>query len=314
MNKIVLGILLLVFGVISLFVGNHDIALTDIFKMSDDQLLVFTISRIPRTLTLILCGMGIAVAGFLMQQLTQNRFVSPTTAGTLDAAKLGILFGLIWVPQAGMLTRLALSVVFCFLASLIFLYFIRSIKSKDIILVPIIGIMFGSILNAFATFFAVKYGIVQNVQDWLIGDFSGILQGQYESIYLILPIVVLTYIFANRFTVISLGESFAKNLGLNYEVYLNIGILCVSLIVSATVVTVGAIPFLGLVIPNIIRIYKGDNMKAILPYTAMFGAVFLLFCDILGRIIIAPYEVPIGLMVGIFGGIIFFGLLWRQKR
>lgn len=313
MNKLGLLVLLIILAVTSLFVGNKSISISEIFSLSDDQLFVFTISRVPRTLALLLAGSGIAIAGFIMQQIAQNRFVSPTTAGSLDAAKLGILFGMIWIPQVGLLYKILLSLVFCFGASLIFIFLIKRIRVKDIILVPLIGIMFGNILNAIATFFAVKFGIVQNVQGWLIGDFSNVLQGQYESIYLILPVVVITYLFANQFTLIGMGESFSKNLGLNHNTYLYIGLLCVSLTVSATIVTVGAIPFLGLIVPNIVRMFKGDNLQKNLPFTALFGAAFLLICDILGRIIIAPYEIPIGLMVGIIGGIIFFFLIIKRR-
>lgn len=314
MRVLLLILILLAVSVVSLFVGNQSIAPSQIFEMDEIQLLVFTVSRIPRTLALLLSGAGISIAGFIMQQLAQNKFVSPTTAGSLDAAKLGILVGLLWFPQASLLLKITLSLVFCFGAGLIFILLVKRLKVKDIILIPLIGIMFGNILNAMATFFAVKYNIVQNMEGWLIGDFSHVLQGQYESIYIIFPVVVLTYIFANQFTLVGMGESFSKNLGLSYNTFLMIGLLAVALTVSATVVTVGTIPFLGLVVPNIVRIYKGDNLKKVLPLTAWFGALLLLVCDIFGRLIIFPYEIPIGLMVGVLGGTIFFLLLLKMNK
>lgn len=295
-------------------VGSKSIPITELLKMDEQQLLIFTVSRIPRTLSLILTGVGLSVSGFIMQQIAQNKFVSPTTAGSLDAAKLGILLGLIWLPDLSFFGKILFSLIFSFISTLIFVLLTKRIQVKDIILVPLLGIMFGNVLNAIATFFAVKNNIVQNVQGWLMGDFSSILQGQYETIYLIIPVVVVAYVFAYQFTLIGMGESFSKNLGLSYNSYLTIGLIVVSLTISATVVTVGAIPFLGLVIPNIVRIYKGDHLKKNLIYIALFGAIFLLVCDILGRVIIAPYEIPIGLMVGIIGGIIFFILLMRRDR
>lgn len=282
--------------------------------MDETQLLVFTVSRIPRTLSLILTGVGLSVAGFIMQQIAQNKFVSPTTAGSLDAAKLGILMGILWLPDISLFGKITFSLVFSFVCSLIFILLAKRIKFKDIILVPLLGIMFGNVLNAIATFFAVKHNIVQNMQGWMMGDFSSVLQGQYESIYLIVPVVIVAYLFAYQFTMIGMGESFSKNLGLNYNTYLYIGLIVVALTVSASVVTVGAIPFLGLVIPNLVRIYKGDHLKKNLVYIALYGALFLLVSDILGRVVIAPYEIPIGLMVGIIGGIIFFFLLIRRER
>lgn len=282
--------------------------------MDETQLLVFTVSRIPRTLSLILTGVGLSVAGFIMQQIAQNKFVSPTTAGSLDAAKLGILMGILWLPDISLFGKITFSLVFSFVCSLIFILLAKRIKFKDIILVPLLGIMFGNVLNAIATFFAVKHNIVQNMQGWMMGDFSSVLQGQYESIYLIIPVVIVAYLFAYQFTMIGMGESFSKNLGLNYNTYLYIGLIVVALTVSASVVTVGAIPFLGLVIPNLVRIYKGDHLKKNLVYIALYGALFLLVSDILGRVVIAPYEIPIGLMVGIIGGVIFFFLLIRRER
>lgn len=282
--------------------------------MDETQLLVFTVSRIPRTLSLILTGVGLSVAGFIMQQIAQNKFVSPTTAGSLDAAKLGILMGILWLPDISLFGKITFSLVFSFVCSLIFILLAKRIKFKDIILVPLLGIMFGNVLNAIATFFAVKHNIVQNMQGWMMGDFSSVLQGQYESIYLIVPVVIVAYLFAYQFTMIGMGESFSKNLGLNYNTYLYIGLIVVALTVSASVVTVGAIPFLGLVIPNLVRIYKGDHLKKNLVYIALYGALFLLVSDILGRVVIAPYEIPIGLMVGIIGGVIFFFLLIRRER
>jgi len=295
-------------------VGTKSIPLSEVLKMDETQLLVFTVSRIPRTLSLILTGVGLSVAGFIMQQIAQNKFVSPTTAGSLDAAKLGILMGILWLPDISLFGKITFSLVFSFVCSLIFILLAKRIKFKDIILVPLLGIMFGNVLNAIATFFAVKHNIVQNMQGWMMGDFSSVLQGQYESIYLIVPVVIVAYLFAYQFTMIGMGESFSKNLGLNYNTYLYIGLIVVALTVSASVVTVGAIPFLGLVIPNLVRIYKGDHLKKNLVYIALYGALFLLVSDILGRVVIAPYEIPIGLMVGIIGGVIFFFLLIRRER
>lgn len=110
-----------------------------------------------------------------------------------------------------------------------------------------------------------------------------------------------------------MGESFSVNLGLKYKRVVNIGLIIVSLITSLVILTVGMLPFLGLIIPNIVSIYRGDNLKSSLPHTVLLGAVFVLFCDILGRIIIFPYEISIGLMVGIIGSGIFLFMLLRRK-
>src|SRR5690554_796591 len=275
--------------------------------------MIMSISRIPRTVALILAGVGMSVSGLIMQQMTQNRFVSPTTAGTLDAAKMGILFSVLLIGQSDQYVRMLFSFAFTFLASIVFLKIVDRIRYRNVIFIPLVGLIFGGILNSITTFFAYKNNIVQNVNAWMMGDFSGVLQGRYELIYLSIPAVALTYLYANKFTVVGMGESFSKNLGLNYRAVMNIGLFCVSLTVSVIVITVGIIPFLGLIIPNIVSVLFGDNLRKTLPITAMFGAIFLLICDIVGRLIIFPFEVPIGMTVGIIGGVIFLVLLMKRR-
>jgi len=173
--------------------------------------------------------------------------------------------------------------------------------------------MYGNILASITMFFAYRHDMVQNVSTWLIGDFSVILRGRYEMIYISIPLVALTYLYANKFVIAGMGEDFAKNLGLNYRMTMNIGLGIVSIIASIVLLTVGIIPFLGLIIPNLVSIFWGDNLRKTLPYTALGGAIFLLVCDIIGRLVIHPYELPINLTVGIIGGAIFLWLLLRRK-
>lgn len=304
----------------SLLVGISDISFLDILSGESNDLKLLTLSRIPRTVALIITGIGISVCGLIMQQMTQNKFVSPTTAGTLDAVELGILGSLIFLPQENIYLKVFFALGITFFASLIFIKIADSIRYRSVIFIPIVGLLFGGIINSITTFFAFQFNIVQDVgagQDsigaWMMGDFSGILKGNYEPIFLCLPAVVITYWFANKFTVVGMGQDFAKNLGLNFRAVLNIGLFCVSLTVSSIVVTVGTIPFLGLVIPNIVSLFLGDNLRKTLPYTAIVGACFLLLCDVISRLLIFPFEVPIGMTVGLIGGVLFLILLLRKK-
>lgn len=314
MRVIVLIILLIVLSVISLFVGVADITFADFINWEIDKLELIVISRIPRTAALILAGVGMSVSGVIMQQMTQNKFVSPTTAGTLEAAKMGLLIFIIFAPMAGMTVKMLSAFIFTFLASIVFLIIVRKIRHRNVIFVPLVGLMFGGIIASVSTFFAVQLNIVQDMNAWMMGDFSGILQGRYELIYLTLPAILITYIYANKFTVIGMGEDFSKNLGLNYNAIMNIGLFCVSLTVSSVVITAGAIPFLGLIVPNVVSLMFGDNLRRTLPLVALSGAIFLLICDILGRIVIYPYEIPIGVTVSIIGAVIFLLLLlWKNR-
>lgn len=173
--------------------------------------------------------------------------------------------------------------------------------------------MLGSVVSAVTTFFAYQYDLIQSLNAWMQGSFSLVLRGNYEILYIGIPLVIIAFIFANRFTVAGMGRDFSSNLGLNYKQIMNIGLLIVAIITAAVVVTIGSIPFLGLIIPNIVSIMRGDNLRNSLPHTALFGAIFLLVCDILGRVLIYPYEIPIGLMVGVIGSALFLFLLLRRK-
>ena len=298
----------------SLLVGARQLQWSQLFSASGDAWLTITASRLPRLAALVLTGVGLAVCGVILQHIVRNKFVEPGTTGGLDAAKLGILVSLALAPAAGAPARMLFALVFCFAAGLIFVWVIRRIQFKSTVLVPVIGLMYGGVLSAFAEFYAYRNNIMQSMQGWLLGDFSRVVQGSYEIIYLILPIVALTYLYAHRFTVVGMCAGMATSLGLNYSATVVLGLLLVAVTVSATVITVGAIPFVGLVIPNLVALRYGDNLARTLPIVALGGACLLLVCDILGRLIIYPFEVPIGLTAGSVGGVLFLVLIiWRHR-
>ncbi|AHL70881.1 ABC transporter permease [Bacillus altitudinis MN12] len=309
-----LSLLFVCLACASLFVGVQDLSLLQLFHLSDEQMNTLFSSRIPRLMSIVLAGMSLSLCGFIMQSMTRNKFVSPTTAGTMDWAKLGILTAMLVFTQASPLMKMAIAFLFTLAGNLLFLKILRHIKVNDTIYVPLVGLMFGGIVSSISTFIAYKYDLIQNVSAWLQGDFSLIVQGRYELLYVSVPLLIIAYLYADRFTVAGMGESFAVNLGLTYKRVMAVGLVIVSMITSVTILTVGMLPFLGLIIPNIVSIYRGDHLKKSLPHTALLGAIFVLICDVLGRVIIYPYEISVGLMVGIIGSAIFLYMLLRRKR
>lgn len=309
-----LSLLFVCLACASLFVGVQDLSLLQLFHLSDEQMNTLFSSRIPRLMSIVLAGMSLSLCGFIMQSMTRNKFVSPTTAGTMDWAKLGILTAMLVFTQASPLMKIAIAFLFTLAGNLLFLKILRHIKVNDTIYVPLVGLMFGGIISSISTFIAYKYDLIQNVSAWLQGDFSLIVQGRYELLYVSVPLLIIAYLYADRFTVAGMGESFAVNLGLTYKRVMAVGLVIVSMITSVTILTVGMLPFLGLIIPNIVSIYRGDHLKKSLPHTALLGAIFVLICDVLGRVIIYPYEISVGLMVGIIGSAIFLYMLLRRKR
>ena len=289
---------------LSLLIGVSSVQLTELFL----------ISRLPRTICIVLVGATSSICGLIMQHLTQNKFVSPTTAGTMDSARLGILIVMLFLPNASIVTRSATAFAFAFLGTGLFLYFARMIPQKNQLMLPLIGVMWGNIIGSIATFFAYQYQLVQNMSSWLQGNFSTILRGNYELLYLTIPLLGIIYYFAYQFTIVGLGESFAVNLGMNYHKMQLLGVGLVSLASAVVLIMVGTMPFLGVIVPNLVARMYGDQVHQTLGITALFGSIFLLICDILARVLIYPYEIPVSVIVGIIGGIIFLFLLVKGEK
>jgi len=306
--------LLIVLSFVSLFLGVSTVNLQGLLNFEGNQWQIFLISRVPRLISILIAGASLSICGLVMQQLSRNRFVSPTTAGTMDSARLGILIAMLFFPTASMLLKTTIAVIVSFLGTLLFMTILSRLKFKDTIFVPLVGIMFGNIISSITAFIAYKEDLLQNLSGWLQGDFSLVMSGRYELLYFSIPTLIVAYLFAHRFSIVGMGKDFAVNLGLNYNQVLYLGLLIVAVVSSIIIVSVGVIPFLGLIIPNIVTLYLGDNLKKVLSHTALLGAVFVLFCDILGRSVIYPYEISINAVVGVFGSGIFLFLLLKRYR
>lgn len=314
MKKKHLIILLIILSILSLFIGAKDIKPMDILRLKEEHIQVLLISRIPRLISIIVVGMSMSISGLIMQAISRNKFVSPTTAATTDWARFGILISMMLFSSASYLQKMLIAFLFALGGTFLFMKLLNKIKYKNSIFIPLLGIMLGNIVSSITTFFAYKYDLIQNISSWLQGDFSLIIKGRYELLYIGIPLLITAYIYGNKFTIAGMGEEFSINLGLNYNKVVTLGLVIVALITSVTVLTVGTIPFLGLIVPNIVSLYNGDNLKDNIPHTALLGGVFVLACDILGRVLIYPYELSIGVVVGVLGSGIFLYLLMRRKN
>ncbi len=300
----------------SLFIGVSEVSVLDVLTGRADPaaLEVLAVSRLPRTLSLLLAGAAMAVAGLLMQMLARNRFVEPSTAGTVESASLGLLVVLIFAPALPVMGKMLVASLFALTGTALFMAILSRIPHRSTLVVPLVGIMLGGVINAGTTFFAYRYDLMQSLGAWTMGDFSGVLRGRYELLWLALALTVAAYVAADRFTVAGLGRSFTTNLGLHYGRVLALGLTIVSLVTAVVVVTVGSIPFLGLIVPNLVSMAIGDNVRRGLPWVALTGALFVLVCDIVGRVIRAPYEVPLGTIVGVLGSGLFLYLLLKDRK
>lgn len=314
MKKRYLLIILIFLSIFSLFIGVHNIRLYDLINGDMEKINIFLISRVPRLLSILITGISLSIAGVIMQQISSNKFVSPTTAATIDSAKLGVLVSTMLFSSATIMEKMIVSLIFSVIGTVIFMKILNKVRLKNIIFVPLVGIMVGNVIGAVTDYLAYKYNMVQNMTSFLQGDFSTVLKGKYELLFLIIPLLIIAFIYARKFTIVSMGEEISANLGISYKKVVQIGVIIVSLISSLIVITVGSIPFVGLVVPNIVSMFKGDNLSENIGLTALFGGIFVLICDMIGRVIIFPYEVPISLTIGVIGSILFLILVFRRAK
>ncbi|MEJ1922102.1 ABC transporter permease [Microbacterium sp. KHB019] len=294
---------------LSIFVG-----VADITAVPGEGAEFLWITRIPRTASLVLAGASMAMAGLIMQLMTQNRFVEPTTVGTTEWAGLGLLVTYIVLPSSGIFVKMVVAIVFAFIGTLIFFAFLRRVTLKSSLIVPIVGIMFGAVVSAITTFLALRFNLLQVLGGWFMGRFTGIEIGRYELLWIVLVVAVIVMIVADRFTVAGLGKDVATNVGLDYERVMLLGVGLISLTTGVVTVVIGMLPFLGLIVPNLVSMVRGDDLRSNLPWVFLTGIWIVTMCDIIGRVVIMPFEVPVSLVLGVVGSAVFIFMLLRTRR
>ena len=311
------GLMLLIFAlsVISLNVGASRMNLLHLFTQPDDRMtqLLF-VSRWPRTLALILAGASLAVAGVILQMMARNRLVDPSIVGTVDAAALGMLLCTIVAPSMALLFKFSVVTACAALGTVLFLTLLKRIPLRSALIVPVIGLVLAGVTHAGSSLLAYQFDLAPALRNWNSGDFSAILRGRYELLWVAAGITILGILQANRFTVIGMGKDFATNIGVNYQWLLASGVLLVSMIVASVVIIAGALPFIGLVAPNLVRLLTGDNLRRSIPLVALAGSALMLAADLLGRILIHPYEIPSANLLAVTGSLVFLVILLRGRR
>jgi iron complex transport system permease protein len=304
-------LVLVVLSVASLFVGVANMTPQQLFSGDAKALELFFTSRIPRLFAILLAGAGLSIAGLVMQQISQNRFAAPSTTGTIECAMLGYVMSVVFFGNGD---QLWLVFAVSILGTLVFIQFIQRIQFKTVVFVPLVGIIFGNVVDAVTTFIAYKYDALQSLSAWSVANFANILRGDFELLYIAVPVALLSYLFAARISAVGIGKDFAVNLGLNYQQVVTLGVLLVSVMSARVVMIVGQLPFLGLIVPNLVSYFYGDNLKRNIPLTAMYGAILVLACDLVSRVIIFPHEMPISIVISILGGVVFIAMLLRGKQ
>ena len=290
-------------------------ASVDVFAAPSDPwaMLVLMESRLPRTLAVLLTGAALAVAGMLLQALVRNRFVGPDTVGTGESAALGLLAITLLAPGAPIWVKILTAAASAMAGTALFVAVIRRLPPRELMLVPITGIVLSGVIGSVVTYIAWQTDLIQLITTWLMtGEFSGVIAGRYEILWIAGGAAALAWFAADRFAILGLGEEVATGLGLGTKGVMRLGLAVVSLVTAMVVATVGMIPFIGLVVPNIVSRIMGDNLRQSLPMVAAAGAALLMACDLIGRLVRYPFEIPVSTIMGFVGAGIFLILLYRR--
>lgn len=305
---IIFLVLTLILAIASVFTGAYDV-----FEDGNSYQMIF-ITRIPRTIALMLSAVAMSLSGVVMQLISQNKLVEPTTTGTIEWAGLGLLLVYILIPAPSLFQRMTGAIIAAFIGSMVFFYLLRRIRLKSSLFVPIVGIMLGAVVSAISTFIGLEFNMTQVIEVWFQGSFAQVQKGRYEYLFFIIIITIAIYIYADKLTIAGLGEDIATNLGVDYKKIILRANILVAIACGIVAAVIGNIPFLGLIVPNIISLYRGDNLRENIPWICLLSMIVMLLADIISRTIIAPFEVPVSLILGSAGSIIFIVILLNMRR
>ncbi len=274
--------------------------------------------RLPRILLGFAIGGALSIAGVILQSLFRNPLVEPYTLGISGGATLGICINIIFKLHK-ILGNLSFP-LFGFLGAIFIVFLVYSLTLKKgklkIYELLLIGVMISFISSSFIMLIMAISQIedLQGIIFWIMGSLE-------ESNWTLIKITVAnsilclcaSYFYCISLNAISLGEEEAIHLGINVEKIKKSLYILTSLLVGVSVSVAGIIGFVGLIIPHIMRIFVGEDHRILLISSFLSGAVFLILCDTLARTIIAPLELPVGVITGILGGTVFVYLLNKKK-
>lgn len=319
-KRIISIVLFIILIILSLSIdARRDVNLLTLFKFSPETVEILLISRIPRTSTIILSASALSVGGLIMQSIAKNKLVSPGIIGTTQAATMGVLIAHLFFPGMALWVQFIFSFITSLVASFVFIWFLNKIQFKNEVYVPLIGMMFGALISSVSIMLAQSTNTLQFLNSIGVGSFTNKTIGTFEMIFFVVPALIMAVIYTSEFNIVSLGKDFSNNLGVNYNKVIMIGIMIVSVITASTFIVVGPLPFLGLIIPNLVSLYYGDHLKKSIFDLMILGSIFVLVCDIIARsalYLITGYnfEVAVGFVMGIIGAVIFLYLLLRKTK
>lgn len=316
---IILVILLIICAFCGILMGSVSLRPLDVVrvllgldKQSTTYILVATV-RIPRVIGGVLAGMGLAVAGVILQGVMNNALASPNTIGVNSGAGFAVMLALMFASDYSAVIPVASFIGALVTTLLIFLLAYMADSSRTTIILA--GITVSSFLNAgINTIKLLDSDVTVNLTSFLIGTLSGLTIKKLivPGIAIVISVLV-SFIFAKPLNILGLGDDIARGLGLNVSVT-RFCLLVISSILAGCVVSfAGLLGFIGLIVPHICRHLFGNDARFLLPCSALLGASFVLICDLIGRMMFSPYELPCGIIMSFVGGPFFLYLLLKKK-
>ena len=308
----------------NLFTGSTDISFSDFMaalsgkeNSASDILLKI---RVPRVLAALLLGGALALSGYLLQTFFHNPIAGPFVLGVSSGAKLIVAVTMIF--SAGIFGSLssAAMIISAFIGSMISLGFVLIVsrKVKQMSMLVVCGVMTGYICSAVTDFlvtFADDTNIV-NLHDWSMGTFSGTSMENIKLIFLfVLVSFIGSFLLSKPISAYMLGESYAKNMGVDIKLLRAALIVLSGLLSAAVTAFAGPVSFVGIAVPHIIRVmFRTSKPIVMIPACFMGGSIFCMLCDMISRTVFAPTELSISTVTAIFGAPVVIIIMLNRKR
>ena len=310
---LLLALLLIVAAVVSLCAGDRWLG-PESWLGPDGQLFVWQI-RLPRTLAVILVGAALALCGTIMQALFENPLAEPGLLGVSNGAGVGLIAAVMLGGGARSAWSISFSAILgALLITLILLRFARRHLSTSRLLLA--GVALGIICSAlmtWAVYFSTSFDLRQ-LMYWMMGGFGGVDWRQGWLMALLIPVILWTAFQAQPLNILALGETSARQLGMPISFWRNALVIAIGWMVGVSVALAGAIGFIGLVIPHMLRLCGITDHRTLLPASAVAGAATLLVADIIARLALSAAELPIGVVTATLGAPVFIWLLLKAGR
>lgn len=308
-----LGILLVSLSLGSVFISPGELAgiLTGRAEGVNRSILLY--ARLPRTIAALLAGAALAVSGAVLQNVLANKLASPGIIGVNAGAGLGVTLCCAFGMLSGFWVSLAAFAGSLITVLLIFVFSRRTGASRTTVILA--GVALNSILNAFSESVTVLDTDVAMLSiDFRVGGFSAVSYSRLiPAAVIILAALGILFTLCNELDVVSLGDETARGLGLPAGSYRMIFLGLAALLAGAAVSFAGLLGFVGLIVPHFVRRFTGNESGMLLPFSALGGACFVTLCDTAARLLFAPYELPVGILMSVIGGPVFLFLLIRHR-